>query len=54
MREAKVRSRFLGIPFADALHAILARDNSAILVTRDKHLIEMQEIVIIRAPEDLL
>ncbi|MBT4541090.1 PIN domain-containing protein [Candidatus Woesearchaeota archaeon] len=53
MLEATRRSRLINIPFADALHAILARDNSAILITRDKHLFELQNMVEIRTPEDL-
>lgn len=42
------------IPFGDALHAIIARDNNAILVTRDKHFFELTMIVSIVRPEDLL
>lgn len=30
--------------FADALHVILARDNNAILVTRDEHFIDLTVI----------
>ena len=32
------------IPFADALHAVLARDNNAILITRDKHFLKLLDI----------
>jgi len=42
------------LPFNDLLHAILARDNKAIMVTRDKHFEEFEFIVIIRKPEDLI
>ncbi len=41
------------LPFNDLLHAILARDNQAILVTRDKHFEEFGDIVIVKKPEDL-
>ncbi|MAE13608.1 hypothetical protein CMO92_03505 [Candidatus Woesearchaeota archaeon] len=41
-------------PFGDLLHAILARDNGAILITRDKHFVEFEDIVSIRKPEDLI
>jgi len=42
------------VPFGDALHAILARDNNSILVTRDKHFLELQDIVKIKKPEELI
>jgi predicted nucleic acid-binding protein len=35
------------IPFGDALHAVLARDNDAILLTRDKHFIELRDVTVI-------
>jgi len=44
----------LNIPFGDALHAILARDNNAILISRDKHFYELSEHVTIRKPEELI
>jgi predicted nucleic acid-binding protein len=51
--EAKIRAGLLGIPLNDVLHLILARDNNAILVTRDKHLLFLDDIEI-RMPEELL
>ncbi len=42
------------VPFNDLLHAISARDNQAIMVTRDKHFEEFEDITIIRKPEDLI
>jgi predicted nucleic acid-binding protein len=42
------------IPFADALHAILARDNNAILITRDRHFESLYGFVEIHKPEELL
>ena len=47
-------SKFRNIPCGDALHAILARDNDAFLVTRDKHFRRLKDIVKILKPEDLL
>jgi len=44
----------LKIPFGDALHTILAKDNEAILVTRDHHFDVVEGIVKIRKPEDLI
>ncbi|MBI2529582.1 MAG: PIN domain-containing protein [Candidatus Diapherotrites archaeon] len=54
LKEAETLSARLNIPFLDALHAILARDNSAILVTRDKHFEELRHIVEIRTPEEII
>ena len=42
------------IPKGDALHAILARDNDAVLVTRDKHFELLSDVCIVKKPEDLL
>jgi predicted nucleic acid-binding protein len=44
----------LNIPFGDALHAILARDNKAILISRDKHFYELGSMLKILKPEDLI
>jgi predicted nucleic acid-binding protein len=38
---------------SDILHSILARDNKAVLVTRDFHFETLQDIVEIRAPEEV-
>lgn len=42
------------IPKKDALHAILARDNNAIFVTRDKHFYEIYKKLTIKKPEELI
>lgn len=42
------------IPFGDALHAVLARDNNAILVARDHHFEEIQHIIKAKKPEELI
>lgn len=44
----------LKTPTKDTMHAIIAKDNDAILVTRDKHFHELQKIVNIKLPEDLI
>jgi len=54
LEEAIKISKKLRIPVKDALHAILARDNDTILVTRDKHFYELAKQVTIKKPEDLL
>jgi predicted nucleic acid-binding protein len=38
----------------DAIHAILAKDNNAVLVTRDRHFRRLQTTRIIRSPEELI
>lgn len=38
---------------ADILHAILARDNNAILISRDKHFEQLQHIVEVKKPEEI-
>lgn len=52
--EALALKRRLRIPSGDIFHAILARDNGAILVTRDKHFEQLREIVEVRKPEELI
>lgn len=52
--EAKNIAKTLKMPVNDALHAILARDNQAILITRDKHFLDLLNIVDIKKPEDLI
>jgi predicted nucleic acid-binding protein len=54
LKEAAKLKREQNLPFGDALHAIIARDNDAIMVTRDKHFEDMQRIAEIRKPEDLI
>lgn len=39
------------LPIGDVLHAIVARGNNAILVTRDKHFYELKDIVEVKSPE---
>ena len=52
--KAKDLSKKRKIPLFDALHAILARDNKAIMVTRDKHFNKLTDITEPKKPEDLL
>ena len=53
-KEARILSKNLNIPKNDCLHAILARDNAAVLITRDKHFELLQHVVDVRKPEDLI
>ena len=52
--EAARLCKSLQIPFGDCLHAILARDNNAIIVTRDKHFEQLKLITDARKPEELI
>ena len=42
------------IPFFDALHALLAREAKAILISRDKDFQRLQDIVINKKPEEII
>ena len=52
--KAKILSRQLTAPLADTIHAVAARENAVIMITRDKHFIELNEITDIKKPEDLI
>ncbi|MBI5393411.1 PIN domain-containing protein [Candidatus Woesearchaeota archaeon] len=52
LSEAKLIARQRDIPKNDALHAVLARDNNAIMISRDKHFQQIKDIVETRLPED--
>ena len=54
LKEAIHYSKRFNIPKKDALHAVLARDNEAILVTRDKHFYELTRDIIVKKPEELI
>jgi len=54
LKESRKISRERNLPFGDVIHAILARDNSAVIVTRDHHFEELQDIAICKKPEELL
>jgi predicted nucleic acid-binding protein len=54
LKEAVLYSKKFNIPKKDALHAILASENNAILVTRDKHFYEIWKELVIKKPEDLI
>lgn len=54
LHEARILSRERNVPVGDALHAIISRDCDAILVTRDKHFLELTDISAPKKPEDLI
>lgn len=53
-REARKLTRSLHVGFYDALHAVVARDNDAIIITRDAHFNDLNFICAAREPEELL
>ena len=52
--EAKSVARHAGVSPNDALHSILARDNNAIVITRDRHFEELRTIAESRFPEQVI
>lgn len=52
--EAGALRNRLRIPFNDCIYAILARDNSAIMVARDHHFELLTEITESKKPEELI
>ncbi len=54
LREGAILSRDLRVPLDDALHAVLARDADAVLVTRDAHFQRLRAVVLSAAPEEFL
>lgn len=52
--EAGVIAKERKLGRGDVLHAILARDNDAVLVSRDKHFDKLRDVVIVRKPEEII
>ena len=52
--ESKRISISRSVPKGDALHAILARDNNLIMITRDAHFQRLKDIVSAKKPEELI
>ena len=52
--EAKKIAEERGIPKGDVIHAVLARDNKAILVSRDKHFQLLKDIFEAVKPEEII
>ncbi len=53
-READNLCNIRNIPFNDCLHAVLARDDAAIMVARDHHFELLADITESKKPEELL
>lgn len=54
VKEAMLIRTKRNLAFGDVLHAILARDNNAMLITRDEHFLELNDLVTIKKPEELI
>ncbi len=54
IKEAITISKQRKIAFGDALHTILARDNNAMMITRDEHFLDLNDLVMIKKPEELI
>ena len=52
--KAKDLSHKRGIPIFDAFHALIARDNKSLMVTRDFHFKKLLDIVTYKKPEDFI
>ena len=51
---SKDLSKKRSIPLFDALHALIARDSKSIMVTRDNHFLELQDIIVSKRPEEII
>lgn len=52
--EAKKIAQERALPPGDVLHAIIARDNNLVLITRDKHFKQLEDITPYHKPEDII
>ncbi|MEK6816313.1 MAG: PIN domain-containing protein [Nanoarchaeota archaeon] len=53
MNEAQILKLQRKVPLGDVIHAVLTRDNNAILIARDKHFKILKDICNTEKPEDL-
>ena len=54
LKRAKDLSLKRGVPKGDAVHALIARDHQAILVTLDRHFDKLGDIITAQRPQDLI
>ena len=52
-KEAEQLAILHAVPFGDALHAVLARDSDAVIITRDRHFKRLKDIAAWKKPEEL-
>ena len=53
-RKAKDLASKRDVPKGDALHALIARDNKAILITLDNHFKKLLDIIKPKRPQDII
>ena len=51
--KAKDLAQKQGVPLLDALHALIARDNKALMVTRDTHFKKLSDVTKPEKPEEI-
>ena len=51
--EARRLAVHRNVPAKDALHAVLARDNDAVMFSRDRHFARLRDVVETKRPEEL-
>lgn len=54
LSEAKKIAKQRNVPSADAVHAILARDHEAQLISRDWDFQKLKDITIVKSPDELI
>ncbi|MAF36821.1 hypothetical protein CL622_06920 [archaeon] len=54
IEQARKLAKQRNVPFKDALHAVLARDNNVQFVSRDKHFQKLKDITDTKSPETLI
>jgi predicted nucleic acid-binding protein len=52
--EAKSIAILKDVPVGDAIHAVLARDSGAVLVSRDRHFQLLKNICVVKKPEEII
>ena len=52
--KSKDLSKKRNLPVFDALHALIARDNKAIMITRDNHFKKLLDITKYKKPEEII
>ena len=52
--EASILSKSRRLPILDAMHAIIARNNNAVLISQDKHFQNLKDIVKVIRPDELI
>ena len=54
INNARRLSKHMNVSFGDCIHAIVAKDNDAVLVSRDKDFKRLRYIIDVKSPEELI